>query len=57
MVRTGGSIMQGKTLEDHFYTVLGWVIVVPLLPILVPLGLYIGLTYHWTDTVPKEDDE
>ena len=57
MVRTGGGIMQGKTLEDYFYTVLGWVIVVPLLPILVPLGLYIGLTYHWTDTVPKEDDE
>ena len=31
-------------------------VVIVLLPVLIPLGLYIGLCYHWTDTVPKEED-
>ena len=32
-------------------------ITILLLPIIIPLGIYIGLTYHWEDTVPKEGDE
>ena len=27
-----------------------------LLPVLLPLFIYIGLTYDWKDTVPKEED-
>ena len=32
-------------------------ITILLLPILIPLGIYVGLTYHWTDTVPKEEGD
>jgi len=38
------------------YSLISLVIVVLTSPIWVPLGLYIGLTYHWTDTVPKDED-
>ena len=38
------------------YSLIGWIVVIALAPILVPLGLYIGLTYHWTDTVPSDED-
>lgn len=38
------------------YRFLSVAITILLLPILLPLGLYIGLKYHWTDTVPKEED-
>ena len=33
-----------------------WVLTIFLLPIIVPLAIYIGLTYRWQDTVPKEED-
>ena len=32
-------------------------LVILLLPVLLPLFIYIGLTYSWEDTVPKDDDE
>jgi uncharacterized membrane protein len=38
------------------YKLLSIGITILLLPILIPLGIYIGLTYHWEDTVPKEGD-
>ena len=31
-------------------------LVILLLPALLPLLIYIGLTYSWEDTVPKEED-
>lgn len=31
-------------------------LVIMLLPVLLPLFIYIGLTYSWEDTVPKEED-
>lgn len=31
-------------------------LVILLLPVLLPLLIYIGLTYSWEDTVPKEED-
>jgi hypothetical protein len=31
-------------------------LVMMLLPVLLPLFIYIGLTYSWEDTVPKEED-
>jgi len=37
------------------YSLIGWIVVIVLSPILVPLGLYAGLTYHWTDTVPSDE--
>jgi len=43
-------------MEDRFYTLTSWIFMILLLPIIVPLGLYIGLTYHWEDTVPKDED-
>ena len=39
-----------------FYSILAVILTVLTAPIWVPLGIYIGLTYHWTDTVPKEED-
>jgi len=39
------------------YRILSIAIAVLLLPVWLPIAIYIGLTYHWTDTVPKEDDE
>ncbi len=38
------------------YNLIAIVITALLSPILIPLGLYIGLKYHWTDTVPSEED-
>ena len=38
------------------YRFLSVAITIMLLPIIVPLGLYIGLTYSWEDTVPSDDD-
>ncbi len=38
------------------YSFIAFIITVVLSPILIPLGLYIGLTYHWEDTVPSEED-
>jgi hypothetical protein len=43
-------------IEDGFYTLTSWVFMILLSPIIIPLGIYIGLTYHWTDTVPKDED-
>jgi len=28
----------------------------PFLPLIALLGLYIGFTYSWEDTVPSEED-
>ena len=39
------------------YKLLSIGITILLAPLWVPLGIYIGLTYHWEDTVPKEGDE
>ena len=45
------------------YNIISFLIVALLSPLWIPLGIYIGLTYHWEDTVPsqeestKEDDE
>jgi hypothetical protein len=25
-------------------------------PLWIPLAVYIALTFHWTDTVPKQED-
>ncbi len=36
--------------------VVAWLMTIMLLPIIVPLGIYIGWKYHWTDTVPKDED-
>ena len=38
-----------------FSRLLSVAITIMLMPIIVPLAIYIGLTYHWTDTVPKEE--
>ncbi len=38
------------------YNIIGIVVVILLSPILVPLGLYIGLMYNWQDTVPSDED-
>ena len=38
------------------YRFLSVAITIMLLPLIVPLGLYIGLKYHWRDTVPSDDD-
>ena len=26
------------------------------LPLILPIAIYAGMCYHWTDTVPKEED-
>jgi len=31
-------------------------VLILLLPVLIPLAIYIGIRYHWTDTVPEEED-
>ena len=38
------------------YSIIGWIIAILLAPLWIPLGLYAGLTYHWEDTVPSEED-
>lgn len=38
------------------YRLMAIVLGVITAPIWVPLGLYIGLTYHWEDTVPSDED-
>ena len=38
------------------YSFIALSVTVVLSPILIPLGLYIVLTYHWEDTVPSEED-
>ena len=38
------------------YRLISVAITILLLPILVPLGLYIGIKSHWTDTVPRDED-
>ena len=37
------------------YSLIAWILVIVTAPIWIPLGLYIGLTYHWTDTVPSDE--
>ena len=39
-----------------FYGLLATALTVVTAPLWIPLGLYIGLTYHWEDTVPSDDD-
>ena len=38
------------------YGAIAWILMVLTAPIWIPLAIYIGLKYHWTDTVPKEED-
>lgn len=38
------------------YSLIAWIFAIVTAPIWIPLGLYIGLTYHWEDTVPKDED-
>jgi hypothetical protein len=38
------------------YKVLGVMFAIVTAPLWVPLAVYIALTYHWTDTVPSEDE-
>lgn len=38
------------------YRVLAVMIAVVTAPLWIPLAVYIALTYHWTDTVPAEDE-
>ena len=38
------------------YSILALILTVLTAPIWVPLGIYMGLTYHWEDTVPSDDD-
>ena len=38
------------------YSILALILTVLTAPIWVPLGIYMGLTYHWEDTVPREED-
>ena len=39
------------------YQVFAFIIAVLLSPIIIPIAIYAGLNYHWTDTVPKEEEE
>lgn len=39
------------------YQLLSLAITILLLPIIVPLGIYIGIKYHWTDTVPRDEGQ
>lgn len=32
------------------------VVLILLLPVLIPLVIYIGVRYNWADTVPNEED-
>ena len=45
------------TLENKFYSVLSWAFMIITAPLWIPLAIYIGMTYHWEDTVPKEEDD
>ena len=38
------------------YNITAIILAILTAPIWVPLGLYIGLTYHWEDTVPSQED-
>ncbi len=38
------------------YGLIAWIVMILLSPILIPLGLFIGFTYSWEDTVPSEKD-
>ena len=38
------------------YRVLAGVVTLCLLPLLLPLSLFIALTYSWEDTVPAPED-
>lgn len=40
----------------NFYDLGATALAVVTAPLWIPLGLYIGLTYHWEDTVPSDDD-
>ena len=40
----------------NMYRVLSVVITTLLLPIIIPIGIWVGLNYHWTDTVPRDED-
>ena len=38
------------------YNLIALILVIVTAPIWIPLGLYIGLTYHWEQTVPSDED-
>ena len=38
------------------YSLIAWILAIVTAPIWIPLGLYIGLTYNWQDTVPSDED-
>ena len=38
------------------YRLTAWIFMILTAPIWIPLGLYIGLTYSWEDTVPSDED-
>lgn len=40
----------------NFYGLGATALAVVTAPLWIPLGLYIGLTYHWEDTVPSDED-
>lgn len=42
--------------EMNMSELISKLVVMLLLPALLPLLIYIGLTYFWEDTVPKEED-
>ena len=44
-----------NTAEDGFYRAVSWVLTILMAPLWIPLVLYIAVTYHWTDTIPKEE--
>ena len=48
--------MNRSNLEFSPYGILAVAVTVCLAPIWIPLGIYIGLTYTWEDTVPATED-
>lgn len=38
------------------HSVLAVIITTLLSPIIIPIAIWVGLTCHWTDTVPKDED-
>ena len=40
----------------NIYSLVSVAFMVVTAPLWIPLAIYIGLTYHWEDTVPKEED-
>jgi hypothetical protein len=41
----------------NLWSLVGIAVAIVTAPLWIPLGIYIGMTYHWEDTVPKEEGE